>query len=73
VVAIVVAVLIYRLAVAAAIYALVASLPNGPSIGDIAVSVSGACLQLVGILVMNKIYEFLAYKLTKLGNLLIIY
>lgn len=64
VIGVVVAVLIYRLVVAAAIYAIVANIQNGPSVGDIAVSITGACLQLVAIIVMNRIYEWLAFKLT---------
>lgn len=68
VIGIVISVLLYRLVVAGAIYAVVASFSYGPSVGDIAVSVSGACIQLVAIIIMNKIYEFLAYKLTLWGE-----
>lgn len=64
-----VAVLLYRLVVARAIYAAVASIQFGPSVADIAVSISGACIQLVCIIIMNKLYEFVAYKLTNWGEL----
>jgi hypothetical protein len=66
-VAIVFAVLLYRLAVAGLIYQAVSNLPLGPSVGDIIVAITGAVLQLVAIIVMNKLYEFLAYKLTTWG------
>ena len=61
-------VLLYRLAVAGAIYALVNGFPLGPTVGDIIVAVTGACIQLVFILIMNKIYGFLAYQLTNWGT-----
>ncbi|XP_064396523.1 anoctamin-7-like isoform X2 [Halichondria panicea] len=64
VIAVTVAVLVYRLVVAAAIYAVVANISGGPTVGDIVVSVSGAVIQLVTIIIMNRIYEWLAYKLT---------
>ncbi len=67
-----VAVLIYRLVVAAAIYALVADIEFGPSVGDIAVSITGAMIQLVAIIIMNKVYEWLAYKLTTWGREIIV-
>ena len=67
-IAIVFSVLLYRLAVAGAIYRLVSGISGGPSIGDIIVSISGALIQLVAILIMNKLYEFLAYKLTNWGE-----
>lgn len=62
------AVLLYRLAVAGLIYELVSGLPLGPSVGDIIVAITGAGLQLVAIIIMNKIYEFLAYRLTNWGK-----
>ena len=68
VIAIVFSVLLYRLAVAGAIYRLVSGISGGPSIGDIIVSISGALIQLVAILIMNRLYEFLAYKLTNWGK-----
>lgn len=64
VIAVVFSVLLYRLAVAGAIYRIVSGISGGPSIGDILVSITGAMLQLVAIIIMNKLYEFLAYKLT---------
>lgn len=67
VIAIVIAVLLYRLAVAGLIYQAVSGLPLGPSVGDIIVAITGAGLQLIAIIVMNKIYEFLAFKLTNWG------
>ena len=67
VVGIVIAVLITKLVAAAAIYSIVANIQNGPTVGDIVVSVVGACIQLVAIIIMNKIYEWLAYKLTTWG------
>ena len=67
-IAVTVAVLVYRLVVAAAIYAVVANISGGPTVGDIVVSVSGAVIQLVTIIIMNRIYEWLAYKLTTWGK-----
>ena len=68
VIGIVIAVLVTKLVAAAAIYTIVANIQNGPSVGDIAVSVVGACIQLVAIIIMNKVYEWLAYKLTTWGK-----
>ena len=68
VIAIVFAVLLYRLAVAGAIYTLVSGTSGGPSVADITVSITGACLQLVAILIMNRIYEYLATRLNKWGE-----
>ena len=67
-IAIVFSVLLYRLAVAGAIYRIVSGISGGPSIGDILVSITGALIQLVAILVMNRLYEYLAYKLTNWGE-----
>lgn len=67
-IAIVFSVLLYRLAVAGAIYRLVSGISGGPSVADIIVSISGALIQLVAILIMNRLYEFLAYKLTNWGK-----
>lgn len=61
-------VLLYRLAVAGLIYRIVSGITGGPSVGDILVSITGALIQLVAILVMNKLYEFLAYKLSNWGK-----
>ena len=70
-IAVVFSVLLYRLAVAGAIYRIVSGISGGPSIGDILVSITGAMLQLVAIIIMNKLYEFLAYKLTNWGVFLL--
>ncbi len=67
VIAIVFAVLLYRLAVAGAIYRLVSGISGGPSVSDIVVSISGACIQLVFILIMNRVYEYLATVLNNWG------
>lgn len=64
---------IYRLAIAASIYILVNSLPLGPSVGGIAVSVSGAIIQLLSIVIMNKLYTSLARQLTNWGKSNLIY
>ena len=66
-IAVVFSVLLYRLAVAGAIYRIVSNINGGPSVGDILVSITGAMIQLIAIIVMNKVYEFLAYKLTNWG------
>ena len=60
--------ILYRLAVAGGIYSLVSGSSVGPAIGDIIVSITGAIIQLVAIIVMNKLYELLAYKLTNWGE-----
>ena len=69
-IAIVFFVLLYRLAVAGLIFRALNGLPLGPSVGDIIVSITGAAIQLIAIIIMNKIYEFLAYRLTKWGKCL---
>ena len=69
VIAIVFCVLLYRLAVAGAIYRAVAGTQGGPSIGDIIVSMTGAVIQLIAILILNRIYEGFATKLTDWGKL----
>ena len=71
--AIVVAVLLYRLAVAGLIYQAVSRLGIAPSLGDIIVAITGAGLQLIAIIIMNKIYEFLALKLTNWGMEMLLY
>ena len=68
VIGIVFSVIVYRLAIAGLLYRAVSNISGGPSVADIAVSVTGAMLQLVAIIVMNKAYEFLAYKLTNWGT-----
>ena len=68
VIAIVFSVLLYRLAIAGLLYRAVSGISGGPSIGDIAVSITGAVIQLVAIIIMNRVYEYLAYKLTNWGE-----
>ena len=61
-------VLLYRLAVAGAVYSIVSGISGGPSVGDIIVSITSALIQLVAILIMNKLYKRLAYKFTNWGE-----
>lgn len=68
VVAIVFAVILYRLAVAGLIYQAVNRIGVSPAVGDIVVAITGAVLQLLAIIVMNKLYEFFAYRLTNWGK-----
>ena len=68
VIAIVIAVLFYRLAVSGLIYHLVASITGGPSAADIAVSITGAAIQLISIVILNKVYEYLAIFLNNWGK-----
>jgi len=58
VIAIVFAVLLYRLAVAGALYRAVQNLNGGPSAADFIVLLTGSLIQLLGILVMNKVSCF---------------
>ena len=67
-IAVVFSVLLYRLAVAGAVYSIVSGISGGPSVGDILVSITGAMIQLVAIIIMNKLYEYLAYHLTNWGR-----
>lgn len=55
VIGIVFAVLLYRLAVAAALYRVVQNLTGGPSAADFIVLLTGSLIQLVAILIMNKV------------------
>ena len=68
VIAVVFLVLLYRLAVAGLIYRLVSGIAGGPSVGDIIVSITGACIQLVAILILNIIYTKFANVLTGWGK-----
>ena len=68
VIAVVFLVLLYRLAVAGFIYRLVSGIAGGPSVGDIVVSITGACIQLVAILILNIIYTKFANVLTGWGE-----
>ena len=68
VIAVVFLVLLYRLAVAGLIYRLVSGIAGGPSVGDIIVSITGACIQLVAILILNIIYTKFANILTGWGE-----
>ena len=61
VIAIVFAVLLYRLAVAGALYRAVQNLNGGPSAADFVVLLTGSLLQLVAILVMNKVCTYNIY------------
>jgi hypothetical protein len=64
---IVFAVLLYRIAVAAALYVPLATLTSSTAIGagaSILASITGAVIQLIGILIMNIVYKFIAVKLT---------
>ena len=49
-------------------YSIVSGITGGPSVGDIVVSITSALIQLVAILIMNKLYERFAYKLTNWGE-----
>ena len=68
VIGVVFAVLLYRLAVAAAIYRLIRSIPGGPSAADLIVSITGSIIQLIFIVIMNQVYEKLATILTGWGE-----
>ena len=57
VIGIVFAVLLYRLAVSGALYRAVQNLNGGPSAADFVVLLTGSVLQLLGILVMNKVSD----------------
>ena len=70
VIAIVFCVLLYRLAVSALIYRAIRSIPGGPSAADLIVSITGSCIQLIFIVIMNQVYERLATWLTSWGKLL---
>jgi len=60
-------VIVYRLAVGTIIYSQVSGTSLGPAVGSIIVSVSGAFIQLIAILIMNRVYEKLASVLTEWG------
>ena len=66
---IVFSVIIYRLAIGTLIYSRVSGTSLGPAVGSIIVSVTGAIIQLIAILIMNKVYEKLATVLTEWGVL----
>ena len=55
VIGIVFAVLLYRLAVSGALYRAVQNLNGGPSAADFVVLLTGSLIQLVAILIMNKV------------------
>ena len=55
VIGVVFTVLLYRLAVAGALYRAVQNLNGGPSAADFVVLLTGSLLQLIAILVMNKV------------------
>ena len=56
VIGIVFAVLLYRLGVSGALYRAVQNLNGGPSAADFVVLLTGSLIQLLGILVMNKVF-----------------
>ena len=58
VIGIVFAVLLYRLAVSGALYRAVQNLNGGPSAADFVVLLTGSLIQLVTILIMNKVSEY---------------
>ena len=60
-------VIIYRLAIGTLIYSRVSGTSLGPAVGSIIVSVTGAIIQLIAIVIMNKVYEKLAIILTEWG------
>jgi len=64
VIAVVFLVILYRLGTGAVIYRLAGS----PGVGDITVSITGACVQLIAILILNTIYAKLAKILTNWGE-----
>ena len=68
VIGVVFAVLLYRLAVAAAIYRLIRTIPGGPSAADLIVSITGSVIQLIFIVIMNQVYERGATFLTSWGE-----
>jgi len=59
VIAIVFAVTLYKLAVAGALYREVQNINGGPSAADFVVLITGSLMQLVGILLMNKVKLFI--------------
>ena len=60
--------ILYRIALAALLYITASQLKGGPSIADFSVSITGAIIQLTCVIILNKVYEFLAYRLTDWGN-----
>ena len=67
-VGVVFSVLLYRLGIAGVIYRAVSGIPGGPSIGDIVVSLTGAVIQLIAIIILNRLYEVLALILNNWGE-----
>ena len=61
VIGVVFTVLLYRLAVAGALYRAVQNLNGGPSAADFVVLITGSVLQLVAILVMNKVSLYCSF------------
>ena len=60
--------ILYRIALAALFYVTASQLKGGPGIADFSVAITGAIIQLTCVIILNKVYEFLAYKLTNWGN-----
>ena len=59
------------MAVAATLYVYVSQIQGGPSVGDIIASITAAIIQLIFVMVLNIVYEFLAYKLTDWGRCIV--
>eukprot|EP00731_Ephydatia_muelleri_P029832 Em0021g355a len=53
-------IILYRAGVSGILYILVATYPEGPSVSDVTVSISGAIFQLVCVVGLNFVYERLA-------------
>ena len=64
-----VAVIMYRVAVSAAVYRIVHHLSGGLTSANLIVSISASVIQVSSIFVLNWIYEILAKKLTRWGEL----
>ena len=70
VVGVVFCLILYRVAVAALLYIVVSQISGGPSVGDLFVSITAAIIQLIFVMILNNMYQFLAYKLTDWGRCL---
>ena len=68
VVGVVFCLILYRVAVAALLYIVVSQIQGGPSVGDLFVSITAAIIQLIFVMILNNVYQFLAYKLTDWGR-----
>ena len=61
-------VLFYRIAIAGLLYNALIGVSGGPSVADIIVSITGAGIQLIFIIVLNNIYGYLALVLNNWGK-----